>query len=368
MMRLLLNSLSLVLCLAVIFCLKAVGEDAPAPAAAAAPAPAPAAAPVAAAVPAAPAVDIRQVQIQVWISETTEQGLRDLGTNLQYTRMVDGVDQGGTVQQVTTNMFDPASEFGRVTLPTPDKTKFAAPLRPDILPGTEGVQSITGFGLTAGLIMDDVGTLEATFRGLERKVDLELISKPEVLVVNSGIAEVKAGGQVPYQDVKYTAYGVPQLSVTWKDVGVNMKLKPTILPNNLVQIQFDQLDVTDVTRIENLRGVDLPVFAKRSQTGVYLVPNSQTLVIGGLSSRIERRGDKRVPLLGRIPVLGLPFRSRANESNITHLLVFVAPTVVDLRSLSDESFNALNFWRRRGGDWANAQRIEEEVDALDSEP
>lgn len=349
---------------------KKADAKAPEPAPAAAPAPAPAPAPEAAAAPAAPAapVDIRQVQIQVWISETTEQGLRDLGANLNYTRLINGVDEGGSVQQVNTNLFDPSKDFGRVTLPAPDKTLFDAPLRPDILPSTEGLQSYTGFGLTAGLILDDTGTLEATFRGLERKVDLDLISKPEILAINTGVAEIKAGGQVPYQDVKYTAYGVPQLSVTWKDVGVNMKLKPTILPNNLVQIQFDQLDVTDVTRIDNLRGVDLPVFAKRSQTGVYLVPNSQTLVIGGLSSRIERRGDKRVPLLGRIPVLGLPFRSRSNESNITHLLVFVAPTVVDLRSLSDESFNALNFWRRRGGDWANTERIEEEVDALHSEP
>ena len=72
---------------------------------------------------------------------------------------------------------------------------FPAPLRPDILPSTDGVQSFTGFGLTAGLIANDVGTLEATFRGLERKVDLDLISKPEILVVNNGIAEIKAGGR-----------------------------------------------------------------------------------------------------------------------------------------------------------------------------
>lgn len=355
---------------------KAAAAPAPAPAAAPAPAPAPAAAPAApapAAAPAAPAappakVDIRQVQIQVWISETTEQGLRDLGTNLKYTRIVSGKEQGGSVQQVNTNVFEPQNDFGRVTLPAPDKTLFPAPLRPDNLSNTEGLQAFGGFGLTAGLVRDGVGSLEATFRGLERKADLDLISKPEILVVNNGGAEIKAGGQVPYQDVKYNVYGVPQLNVTWQDVGVNMKLKPTILPNNLVQVAFEQLDVTDVTRIENLRGVDLPVFAKRSQTGVYLVPNGQTLVIGGLSSRVERRGEKRVPLLGRLPIVGMPFRSRTNESNITHLLVFVAPTVVDLRALSDDTFNALNFWRRRGGDWSNSERIEEEVQGLQIEP
>lgn len=358
------------LCVAAVAVATSLGARAQAPAAAPAPAPAPAAAPAApaAAPAAAPKVDIREVQIQVWISETTESGLRDLGTNLKYTRSISGKDNKGAVQQVSTNLFDAGNEFGRVTLPSPDKTVFPAPLRPDILPTTEGLQTFSGFGLTAGVIQDGVGMLDATFRGLERKSDLDLISKPEVLVINSGVAEIKAGGQVPYQDVKYTAYGIPQLNVTWQDVGVNMKLKPTILPNNLVQIQFDQLDVTDVTRIENLRGIDLPVFAKRSQTGVYLVPNGQTLVIGGLSSRVDRRNDKHIPLLGRIPVVGVPFRARSTESNVTHLLVFVAPTVVDLRAMNNETFNALNFWRRRGGEWANTQRIEEEVETLHNEP
>lgn len=304
----------------------------------------------------------------MWISETTEQGLRDLGTNLRYTRFINGQEQNGAVQQLNTNVYEPQNDFGRVTLPTPDKTLFPTTLRPDNLTTTEGLQAFSGFGLTAGLVRDNVGSLEAAFRGLERKSDLDLISKPEILVVNNGAAEIKAGGQVPYQDVKYNVYGVPQLNVSWQDVGVNMKLKPTVLPNNLVQVAFEQLDVTDVTRIENLRGVDLPVFAKRSQTGTYLVPNGQTLVIGGLSSRVERRGEKRVPLLGRLPVVGVPFRGRSNESNITHLLVFVAPTVVDLRGMNDDTFNALNFWRRRGGDWSNTERIEEEVQSLQIEP
>jgi len=352
-------------CLVSVFLLlsgSALGEEA-APAAAAAEA-------AAAAAPApdpATLKDIRQVQVQVWISETSEQGLRELGANLRYSRFVKGQEQSGSVQQVNTTLYDPAPDFGRVTLPSPDRTLFPAPLRPDVLPTAEGLQTINGFGMTAGLVETGVGSLDTTFRGLERKADLDLISKPEVLVVNGGTAEIKAGGQVPYQDVKYTAYGQPQLNVTWQDVGVNMKLKPTILPNNFLQIQFDQLEVSDVTRIENLRGVDLPVFATRTQTGTYIVPNSQTLVIGGLSSRIVRKGEKRVPLLGRLPVLGIPFRSRQSEANVTHLLVFVSPTLVDVRSLSKEGQSALNFWRRRGGEWANSDRIEQEMRSLESE-
>ena len=70
------------------------------------------------------------------------------------------------------------------------------------------------------------------------------------------------------------------------------------------------------------------MFAKRSQTGSVLVPNGQALVIGGLSSRVTRRTERRVPILGKVPVLGIAFRGRRSEVQNIHLLIFVSPTVV----------------------------------------
>ncbi|MEA3364656.1 MAG: hypothetical protein U9Q79_03360, partial [Candidatus Hydrogenedentes bacterium] len=65
---------------------------------------------------------IRQVQIQVWISETTEDGLRDIGTNLDYTRFVRGIENSGTVERISTRVFDPGS-FD-VTLPAADGNPY----------------------------------------------------------------------------------------------------------------------------------------------------------------------------------------------------------------------------------------------------
>ena len=57
--------------------------------------------------PAAGPASFRQVQMHVWISETNEQGLRDIGTNLSYKR---NADDGGFVRQVSTNVFDPPAQ------------------------------------------------------------------------------------------------------------------------------------------------------------------------------------------------------------------------------------------------------------------
>ena len=338
----------------------------PTPEAEAAPEPAPEAAPEAAA-----SQDIRQVQVQVWISEMNEIGLRQLGANLNYSRFVRGVEQSGSLQQISTNVIDTQGEFSRVTLPAPTSLPpnppFSPPLRPDENPGTAGIQSRQGAGLEFSVINPGYGTVDGVFRSIETKADVDLISKPELLVMNSATATIKAGGQVPYQSVQYDAKGVPNLGIAWRDIGVNMEITPTIMPNDTVQLMLTELEVSEIQRIENLRGVDLPVFSKRSQTGVVYVPNGQTLVIGGLSSRSERKLERRVPVVGRVPLLGMPFRKRRNEVNVTTLLVFVSPTIVDLRHLSEESSSALNFWRERGTDWVSTQRIDAEIEAMQDE-
>ena len=308
-------------------------------------------------------VPFRQVQMHVWISETNEQGLRDIGTNLTYTRFADNSDD--KVQQIVTNVFDPLNPRFSVTLPAPSQTNFSGPLRPDVNSELGGIQTQAGAGLTFSLIESNHGQIDGTIRAIEQNNDVDLISKPELLVIDGMIAEIKAGGKVPYQDLQYNDKGVPRLNVAFKDVGVSMKIRPTIRDDNLIRLEIVQLEVTDVSRVDNIRGVDLPVFAKRSQTGIVLVPEGQAMVIGGLSSQVTRRTERRVPILGRIPIVGILFRGRQSEIQKTHLMIFVSPTIVDLREMTPSAANALDFWRN--GSWNNEEAIADEMRLMQTE-
>lgn len=310
--------------------------------------------------PSAP-VDIRQVQIKVRIVETNERGLRELGANLNYARFVRGEEQTGSLQQITTNTFDAQDDFNRVTLPVPGP---GTPLRPDEDGNlSNGIQTREGFGLTASVIDSDRGTIDAVFRGVEEGRDSDTVSRPELLVMNGMPAEINAGGEVPFQSVIYHETKRPELRVQFENIGVNLKMTPSIQPNNVVKLFVEKLDVTDTLRIDNVRGVDLPVFSQRSQTGTIYVPNGQTLVTGGLTSHVVRQSERRVPIIGDLPVIGFPFRSRLSESNENTLLIFVTPTIVDLRNLSPDGRRALEFWKN--GDWDHERRISAEIDAMD---
>ena len=339
-------------------------EAPPAPPAEAAPAaPAEAAPPAPPAEPAPPPpppppADIRQVQVKVRIVETSQRGMRELGANLNYTRLVDGVEQSGSVARATTGMFDPEGDFPRVTLPVPGIGDFNRPDEDNN--ASNGVQARDGVGLTATVIDTDQGTLDAVFRGLEESQDTDTVSRPELLVINGKPAEINVGGEVPFQGVLLAA--TPTLKVEFKNIGVNLGLTPTIMPNDLIKLDITKLDVTDTLRFDKIRGLDLPVFSQRSQTGVVYVPSGDTLVTGGLTSHVARRTERRVPLVGNLPVVGFPFRSRQMESLENTLMIFVSPTVVDLRNLSPEGLRAMEFWKN--GTWANEKRIDAEKEAM----
>jgi type II secretory pathway component GspD/PulD (secretin) len=299
---------------------------------------------------------IRQVQISAWIVEANDQGVRDIGANLQYTRYVDGVEQGSDVQQFNTRMMDPRNVNNTVTVPEPNRDLFPNGPRPDQEGGLQGVQAQSGGGLEFAIIPSEHGTLDGIFRSSSRKAHISLVSKPEIMVIDGAEAQIHAGGQVPYQNVKYDPNnGKARLDVKWQAIGVNMEIIPTVLSNDLVKLNLKKLEVSDIARMDKVRGVDLPVFSTRKQTGFVVVPNGSTLIVGGLISQIDRKSERRVPVLGKVPLLGFPFRSRKSEKYTSNLMIFMSPTVVDLRKMTPMADKATEFFQDK--DWEHSDDI-----------
>jgi type IV pilus assembly protein PilQ len=55
------------------------------------------------------------------------------------------------------------------------------------------------------------------------------------------------------------------------------------------------------------------------------------VAIGGIYSTDEREDVTRVPLLGKIPVLGWLFRHAARRNSRSELVIFITPHIVPAR-------------------------------------
>ena len=67
---------------------------------------------------------------------------------------------------------------------------------------------------------------------------------------------------------------------------------------------------------------------KRTISTNVIVEDGGIIVLGGLIEELLIETEQRVPILGRIPILGALFRSRKTELVKTNLMVFIRPTIL----------------------------------------
>jgi general secretion pathway protein D len=59
-----------------------------------------------------------------------------------------------------------------------------------------------------------------------------------------------------------------------------------------------------------------------------LIKNGDWLVLGGMIQDSSDATEVRVPLLGRIPLLGELFRTRSKTQDKRNIMVFIKPTII----------------------------------------
>lgn len=72
----------------------------------------------------------------------------------------------------------------------------------------------------------------------------------------------------------------------------------------------------------------LPNKSTRSASTVVRVRDGETVIIGGLLQNERRQRERKVPLLGDLPVLGQLFRSKNVEETQSELVIFITPRVL----------------------------------------
>ena len=153
--------------------------------------------------------------------------------------------------------------------------------------------------------------------------DAWVLATPELSTRSGGEAKFLAGGQIP---VVTPASGLSPATVTYKDYGIKLNIKPVADDKGFVSTAVS----TEVSTIDNSVAVNnQPGFLTRSTDSEVNVRAGETMVISGLVNHDLASDAQRVPWLGELPILGPLFRSNNFRSGRTDLVIFVTPTVVD---------------------------------------
>ncbi|MFN3978588.1 MAG: type II secretion system protein GspD, partial [Sulfurihydrogenibium azorense] len=72
-----------------------------------------------------------------------------------------------------------------------------------------------------------------------------------------------------------------------------------------------------------------PILSVKESGTVVRVKDNSTIIIGGLISKDESNTEKKVPLLGDIPVLGNFFKQKSKSQEVRELVIFMRVVKVD---------------------------------------
>jgi general secretion pathway protein D len=172
--------------------------------------------------------------------------------------------------------------------------------------------------------------VRAVLTALQRRDDVNILSTPQILTSDNQKAEIVVGENRPFPTGQsQTSGGNTITTIERRDVGITLRLTPQIMESDLVKLDVFQ-EISSVSGESQAVGsIPLGVITnKRSATTSVLVEDGQTAVIGGLIRDNVVVGERKIPLLGDIPVLGWLFKFRSKRTEKTNLLIFLTPTIV----------------------------------------
>ena len=165
---------------------------------------------------------------------------------------------------------------------------------------------------------------------LSEVTDVNVISSPQLMVLDHQTAVLQVGDQVPIaiQQARSVIDPAAPLvnTIEFRDTGVILRVTPRVNANGLVFMDIEQ-EVSDVAATTT-SGIDSPTIAQRRLVSVVAVQSGETVALGGLIRDRRTKNKSGIPLLSDIPVLGFLFGSRGDTDARTELLVLITPRVV----------------------------------------
>lgn len=212
---------------------------------------------------------------------------------------------------------------------------------------TGGIRYNTQNGFTPDIGYLSADGLNVVLSLLNSSEDAQIMSTPRVVTLDNEQARIDVTTTYPVFNVQAgTQNTAGGSSVTYSNIGTILNVTPRISANDYIWLKVQPEVSTfagDVRQAVSGFGdsgstvLTAPTFAFRKIDTQVLIPNSNTLVLGGLVQDAPRQDSSKVPLLGDIPGVGLLFRHSTKEVRKDNLLIFITPTIV-----KDTDFHASN--------------------------
>lgn len=261
---------------------------------------------------------VRQVDIEVHFVETILDDNQQLGINWSQLLRTEGRYQGRT--KWTLGNALPSEEVEELFTGTGGAGSALSAASPV---GEEGGSGAMEFGSLAS-------TRFMTILDLMLKDEkAKMLSQPRITTIESQPATIIAGITFWLEEREGSmSEGDLRITYTERQIPIELVVVPHILHNNRIMLELRP-------RVEEISGwqtgyggMQLPLITTRTADSRVEVADGETAVIGGLIKEKTLITEKRVWLLGSIPLLGHLFRHKVESKQRTDLTIFITPRII----------------------------------------
>jgi type II secretory pathway component GspD/PulD (secretin) len=285
----------------------------------------------------------RQVLIETKLIEISSQPTTAKGVDWTKTLQAQQVAFGNgiidpatsltTVKTPGTTIVGTPTPGGGYTTPTTTASSSQSSIL-NLIQGSGGFSASTVSGLIPETGFLSADGVKAVLSFLNSSYDAQIVSTPRVVTLDNQTAHIEVVRTFP---ILGTGVGS---SVTYSNVGTILDVTPRISANDFIWLRvvpevsshFSDQTITTTTpggvgAVQTFT-YTVPIFDRRRLDSQVMIPNGNTLVMGGLVLDSPTASYTKVPFLGDIPGLGWAFRSEKKSMSKDNLIIFLTPTIV----------------------------------------
>jgi type II secretory pathway component GspD/PulD (secretin) len=204
--------------------------------------------------------------------------------------------------------------------------------------GGGGWSASTLSGLLPATAFLNADGVDAVVSFINASYDAQVFSTPRVVTLDNELAHIEVIRTYPIIAVSgASANSSSSASITYSNVGTILDVTPRISANDKIWLKVIP-EVSDHFADETVSmgagaggtsgSFSVPIFDRRRMESQVMIPNGNTLVMGGLVQDSPNATYSKVPFLGDIPGLGWAFHSETKSMSKDNLLIFLTPTIV----------------------------------------
>lgn len=261
-------------------------------------------------------LDIQPLQVMIETS-IFEVSLRDdLRFGVQYAINNGGIGIGEGGNASFTNGTNTVTGPGSVVTPVINPVLGAI--------GTS--TTVGGFNFT----IEGASATRFIIDALSDLTEVNMISSPNVIVLNNNTASLNVGDEVPIitqtTTSTVTTSSLIVNTVQYRPTGVSLEVTPQVNASGMVTLRLSQA-VSDV-RVTTSSTINSPTIQNRSLLSTVSVRSGDTVLLGGLIRETAGDGRTGIPLLHELPIIGNLFGRTAETTQRTELVILIRPIII----------------------------------------